>query len=280
MTTNITSILEHRCHEGDCCPVCTSNARAVAAASANTSFQQLSRPLGNETPEERHWRIRDTRESYEASHQLYWAIKECCPHLPQDVVWSLVTADYEKGVRVAQAYQEMVSNPDDEAVRAAYDAFMTLTDQHFDLITGAMGIQVDFVDQAEPYDSAAAMAMDLILGNHLYIATICIWPDSYHPVLGNERGGQYDRFRAVHDAFGHVAIGVGFDRHGEYASWLFHALVCGNEVPCSAVSSELHGINSTLWVTGRMPKAKAGILPADLRNPSQDCNQFGFLAKV
>ena len=65
--------------------------------------------------------------------------------------------------------------------------------------------------------------------------------------LGGDHSGtmtqeEYDRFRAVHDVFGHAGIGSGSDRHGEYRG------VAGSrcDVPRQgrrAMSTEYHGAN-------------------------------------
>ena len=278
--TPITAHRQHVCPEGDGCPVCVSNAtteRTAAAMEADTLFQRLSRVVEDETPEERHWRIADTREQYEASHMIWGALKGRFHDLmPTGIDWSRVTVAFEKGLVVGRAYEAMTHNPFDPEVIAAYEALMEIIDLQYEFLVGVLGINVDYVDPAEPYDSATAQAIDVIENRHLSIATISIWEESYHPMLGNERGGSYDRFRAVHDAFGHVATGSGFDRHGEYVSWLFHAMLCGESGACAAISTELHGANSYLWTTGQVATFKAGLLPNDLRDPHRDCEQFGF----
>src|SRR5262249_34876840 len=84
-------------------------------------------------------------------------------------------------------------------------------------------------------------------------------PDRRHPLMSNERGGSYDRFRAVHDAVGHGRLGVGFDRDGEYTAWLaqerFHTPLARR-----ALATELHGQHSVRWTTGQMAAPKAFLL--------------------
>ena len=83
--------------------------------------------------------------------------------------------------------------------------------------------------------------------------------------MGNEIGGAYDRFRAVHDALGHARMQLGFDRDEEYTVWLaqerFHSPLAR-----WALCSELHGQHSVRWTTGEIAEPKAILLePALLR---------------
>jgi hypothetical protein len=85
-----------------------------------------------------------------------------------------------------------------------------------------------------------------------------------------ERGGAYDRFRAVHDVLGHARLSVGFDRHGEYATWRsqehWHSPLARR-----ALATELHGEHSVRWTTGDLAEHKAALLDermlSSARNP-------------
>lgn len=84
-------------------------------------------------------------------------------------------------------------------------------------------------------------------------------PDRHHPVMGNEIGGAYDRFRAVHDVIGHARLRLGFDRDGEFAVWRsqerFHSPLARR-----ALATELHGQHSLRWTTGEVAQPKAILL--------------------
>jgi hypothetical protein len=54
-----------------------------------------------------------------------------------------------------------------------------------------------------------------------------------------------DRFRAVHDVFGHAATGRGFSRHGEEAAFLSHRQMFSKRA-LPALASETRGQNSYL----------------------------------
>src|SRR5207244_312874 len=79
---------------------------------------------------------------------------------------------------------------------------------------------------------------------------------------------EYDRFRAVHDIFGHAGVGGGFDRHGEYQAWLEHmSMYTGSGR--DAMSSEYRGVNSAMWASGILGMKSPGtgksvLLPKEL----------------
>jgi hypothetical protein len=143
------------------------------------------------------------------------------------------------------------------------------------------GYRVDFIDQADmkamaekglpggdpeglnPYATAADQAEDLRNNKHLFIATIHDWPEAHHPLLDAAKGGAYDQFRAVHDAFGHAASATNFSRHGEYQAWLSHMSMFDG-IARQAASTELTGENSFLASTGIAAKHRAELIPTEV----------------
>ena len=176
--------------------------------------------------------------------------------LPEPKVdWDNVKADIPKAEAVAKAYLASPDMSNRTSVQRAYQDFKHQTDAMFDMMTrpkseGGMGLKVLFVDDAEPYKSAAEQADDVRKNNTMKISngSMFIGADG----LGTNRksplmtADDYGRFRAVHDYFGHVAVGGGFDRHGEYAAWLMHNSMYKGEGR-KAMSSEYHGVNSASW---------------------------------
>jgi hypothetical protein len=81
--------------------------------------------------------------------------------------------------------------------------------------------------------------------------------------MGNERGGSYDRFRAVHDVLGHARLRLGFDRDGEFATWRSQARL-HSPLARWALATELHGQHSVLWTTGDLAQPKAILLDTRL----------------
>jgi hypothetical protein len=97
----------------------------------------------------------------------------------------------------------------------------------------------------------------------LEVRTIAAEAGRRHPLIGNEPGGAYDRFRAVHDILGHARTRLGFDRDAEFAVWLaqerFHTPLARK-----ALATELHGQHSVRWTTGEIAEPKAIVLDAAL----------------
>lgn len=253
--------------------------RADAALQADTEFQRLSTPRLGESADERHERIARDRERYEGCRDLQAAARfyRAAHGLPEPVLDArTIEASYTKALRVAAEFDEAESFVTGGAVQIglAYGDLVRQVDQQLDVAarpvsTGGLGVTISYVNDPEPYASAAEQADDLRLNRHLDVATISVWPDSQHPLLSNERGGQYDRFRAVHDIFGHACVGTGFDRHGEYASWVVHSSMFHGPAQ-RAASTELHGENSYQVAFHRPAPHKAILLPPHLTDPALD----------
>jgi hypothetical protein len=97
----------------------------------------------------------------------------------------------------------------------------------------------------------------------LEVTTVASDADRRHPLLGNEPGGAYDRFRAVHDILGHARLRLGFDRDGEFAVWLTQERLHG-PLARRALATELHGQHSVRWTTGQPAEPKAVLLEPEL----------------
>lgn len=195
--------------------------------------------------------------------------------LPEpDIDWDTVTASRPKAQLVVRAIENYHGDPrNDPKSRAAYADFRRQNDEMYDLLTNQLGVKVDIWDEREtgrddPYETAEEQAQDLQNNKHLWINRgeffIGDNPSSPtgtdHPFMSAR---DYERFRAVHDAFGHAGVGGGFDRHGEYQAWIAHNSMYTGEGR-KAMSTEYHGVNSYLWVTGTpMPHEKLGMLLPD-----------------
>lgn len=235
-------------------------------------------PQPGEDALQRHARIARERELYRGCSDVasiaHWY--RAVHGLPEpQLTTAMYEASYTKALRVGAAFAEATSFVTGGTVEIGL-AYGDLVRQVNDQLTLAcatrpygLGIDIEYVDNPEPYHTAEEQAEDVRRNRHLMIATISRWPDSYHPLLSNERGGQYDRFRAVHDLFGHACIGTGFDRHGEYASWVTHSSMFYGPAQ-RAASTELHGENSYLVAFGRVATHKAVLLPRNLTDPALD----------
>jgi hypothetical protein len=161
---------------------------------------------------------------------------------------------------VADAYLDGGSRRDGLTL-AAFEQLVTETDRLFRWITGAL--RVRFTTVENPYRDARELILSVGEFRTLEITTVARDHHRRHPLMGNELGGSYDRFRAVHDALGHACSRLGFDRDGEFAVWRaqerFHSPLAR-----AALATELHGQHSVRWTTGEIAEPKAMIFENSL----------------
>jgi hypothetical protein len=168
---------------------------------------------------------------------------------------------------VAAAYLDAPHRSDPLAV-TAFAQLEQESDRLFRWITRPgrpSAVQVFFTTCEDPYRDSQELIASVTESRTVEVTTVAADPDRRHPVMGNEAGGAYDRFRAVHDVLGHARMQLGFDRDGEFTVWLaqerFHS-------PFArwALGSELHGQHSVRWTAGEFAEPKAMLLePALLR---------------
>jgi len=168
--------------------------------------------------------------------------------------------DYKKVVAVPKAKREEMTKvyeslPEySEEAEAAYEALTEEIDQQFRMLTEELGIEVEFVDE-DPYSDPLEMMDDIQNNRRLKVLkTATTGP---HPYWTNE---QNDKFRAVHDAFGHAATGRGFDRHGEEAAYQAHSSMV-SDLARRALLTETRGQNVVVITTGDFPPQKMALLP-------------------
>jgi hypothetical protein len=168
---------------------------------------------------------------------------------------------------VASAYLDAPTRRD-PLTAAAFAQLVTETDDLFRRIT--FSVHVHFTACAHPYRDAHELIAAVRDFGVLEITTVAADRDRRHPLMGNERGGSYDRFRGVHDALGHARMRLGFDRDEELTVWLaqerFHSPLARR-----ALASELHGQHSVRWTTGEIAEPKAALLPAALLRRARQC---------
>jgi hypothetical protein len=165
--------------------------------------------------------------------------------------------DPDAMLRVAESYLEANDARRDPKVIAAYRQLETQTDLLFKALT--QDIRIAFTRCSMPYSSDSEMIRAARTDKLLEISTARNDAEHDHPFFGREYGGAYDRFRAVHDFLGHVRLNAGFDRQGEYLTWLeqdrHH-----KGLARWALATELHGKNSVLCATGVTAVPKATLL--------------------
>lgn len=191
--------------------------------------------------------IREGAERYQAERgKTYTAPR---PDLQNDPV---------RGALRARAYTQ-APNLDSPAAQS-YDAFRRDLSSQWNHLTGhgpaGLGVKVD-VTPHDPYANPNEMRDDLAQNRRMKVFSTAA--TGHHPVLSDEEN---DQFRAVHDAFGHAAIGSSFSRNGEEQAYESHAQMFSPEA-LPALRSETRGQNSVLIQSGQFPEQKATAIPSD-----------------
>jgi hypothetical protein len=140
---------------------------------------------------------------------------------------------------------------------AAYRQLVEETDRLF----RRLGVDVVFTMSQRPYDDADELIRSVRHDRILEVTSARWEQDRRHPLMECAVGGEYDRFRAVHDVLGHGWLGVGFDRDGEYAAWRFQERF-HSALAQRALATELHGEHSVRWTSGDLPEHKGALLDA------------------
>lgn len=151
--------------------------------------------------------------------------------------------DPERGHATYLAYRDALRSPEKPGIRESYGAMREHVNTQYDHMTkpteqGGLGIKHEVVPH-DPYSGPGEMADDVRKGN---IKTFASTSTGEHEFFSSEEN---DKFRAVHDVFGHAAIGRGFSRHGEEAAYQSHAQTFPKEA-LPALASETRGQNSYL----------------------------------
>jgi hypothetical protein len=177
--------------------------------------------------------------------------------------------------RTADAYDAMKHEPNNPKVKAAYDAMKNDVDKQWDYATQKMGMKLEpWTKEGQPYANSKEMAADVKNNKHLYFFQGGESPaDNPLQAVDPKTGLSYnDKFRAVHDLFGHAAQGNEFGPKGEETAYQLHRQMFSPEaVP--ALTTETRGQNS--WVNfgehmrnpeGNVPKkGEPGFVPATER---------------
>lgn len=169
--------------------------------------------------------------------------------------------DPVRGVLRGRAY-EAAPNLDATAQRS-YGAFRSDLSDQYNHLTGhgpaGLGVKVE-VTPHDPYADPNEMRNDLAQNRRIKVFSTAA--TGSHPVLSDEEN---DRFRAVHDAYGHAAIGSSFSRHGEEQAYEHHSQMFSPEA-LPALRSEARGQNSSMvYLHGGQFSAeqRAVALPSD-----------------
>jgi hypothetical protein len=140
--------------------------------------------------------------------------------------------------------------------KASYQALRDETAEQYDFLTkpeheGGLGVKVEYHDD-DPYPDNASMIKDIHENRRLKVFRTASTGGAEHAEMPEEIN---DKFRAVHDAFGHATIGSSFSRHGEERAWHSHQQMYSPEAR-PAMTTETRMNNSVLNFTqhGGFPK--------------------------
>lgn len=150
-------------------------------------------------------------------------------------------SDRQFQTRVARAYQETPGGG--VRTQRAYEALAHEVGLQHDYLTrprtqGGLGVNVEVTDH-DPYRNRDELVDDVQRNRRLRVLSTA--STGSHPFFTDE---QNDQFRAVHDAFGHAAIGRSFSRHGEEAAYHSHMQMF-TPLARPALAAETRGQNST-----------------------------------
>lgn len=160
---------------------------------------------------------------------------------------------------LAHHYDRLPEN--DPSSHRHFNAMKSEVGDQYHFLTHKMGIGVEVKDH-DPYKNIHELRHD-VEKNHR-IQVLGTHATGGHPFFSDEEN---DKFRAVHDVFGHLATGRGFDRHGEEAAFQAHARMFTHHA-LPALTSETRGQNGSLIVNGHFGPQKIAILPRHLWSPS------------
>lgn len=233
-------------------------------------FEYQARICADLDPEVKHAVLFEIRETYPPVDYIKDGLEQWRDDhgLPQPQVDPLtVPAPLAKGEIVAETFEKLPDRGNDPEVKAAYDDFKAQTNEMWNYMTkpekeGGLGIKIDFApnEKGNPYPTAAAQAEDLRENHHM--TTQSGLGGEHSETMSTE---EYDRFRAVHDVFGHAGSGAGFDRHGEYETYLVHQSMYTG-AGARAMATEYHGSNTAIWAgePGTPGTGKSVLLPESL----------------
>lgn len=153
-------------------------------------------------------------------------------------------ADSIRGRAQYEEYRKAQNAPKEASgIRESYAHMRDHTVKQYSFLTspekeGGMGFTHE-VTSEDPYSSSAEMARDVA---RKHIKTFSTASTGGHEYFSDDEN---DKFRAVHDVFGHAGIGRGFSRHGEEAAFQTHRQMFPPEAH-AALASETRGQNSYL----------------------------------
>ena len=168
-----------------------------------------------------------------------------------------VPVDESLAQKIAEAYDELPEIDRSPETLNAYQALAKEVSDQWDFAVKNLGIKFEpWVGEGQPYANSLEMVQDVRDNNHLYF----FQGGDPHPFL-NELDPKTgftanDKFRAVHDLFGHASEGYQFGPRGEENAWIKHSQMFSPEAR-RALSTETRGQNS--WVNFGTQNYEGGV---------------------
>lgn len=176
---------------------------------------------------------------------------------PHGQTYGNIRTDVHRVRHIGRAYDSLPEH--DESALPHFHAMREEVARQFDHLTNHMGVHVEAVDH-DPYRNVHEMVHDVQNNKRLKVLQTAV--TGGHPFFSNDEN---DKFRAVHDAFGHAATGRGFDAHGEEGAYLAHARMFSHRA-LPAMTSETRGQNASLHLNGDFGPQRVAVLPRHIMN--------------
>ena len=147
--------------------------------------------------------------------------------------------------RIADAYDELPDDDHSPETEAAYKALASEVQRQFDFAEKEMGMSFEaWTKEGQPYANSSEMRDDVEKNKHLFFFTGGT-ANKFMSVRDGHGLSANDKFRAVHDLFGHSAEDFQFGPRGEENAWLKHSMMFSPQAQ-RALTAETRGQNS--WV--------------------------------
>lgn len=170
-------------------------------------------------------------------------------------------AVHPRGMDIAEAYDTMKHDPSNPEVKKAYSAMKSDIDKQWEHAEDNGFHFEPWTDEGQPYANSKEMREDVDNNRHLYFFQGGDLPED-HPLkqVDPKTGLTYnDKFRAVHDLFGHAAHGHEFGPKGEEGAYRTHAqMFSPDAIP--ALTSETRGQNNWVNYGPHMRDAEGNLL--------------------
>lgn len=147
--------------------------------------------------------------------------------------------------------RKSIGQPMTKRMQSSYESLRREIPKQYKYLTspvehGGLGISVE-VTHENPYEHPSQMAEDVRKNKRLKV--LSTESTGGHGLFSNEEN---DMFRAIHDAFGHLATARDFTRHGEEAAYSSHASMFSKKA-LPALVSETRAQNTYLIHAGDFP---------------------------